>query len=120
MRWTHATPARCGPSPSSAPASRRRRSAPAPCSRSRPPAGCRCDARRAGRRPLRDPVAAVAPAPPRIDERAVVLLQRVGEALVDARRTEALVLPQRDDEQLAAFAVVPADEDDVAIDEVAD
>src|SRR5687768_3224794 len=66
-----------------------------------------------------DPVAPVAPAPPRIDERVVVVLQRVGEALVDARRSEALVLPQRDDEQLAAGAVVAADEDHVAVDEVA-
>ena len=40
--------------------------------------------------------------------------------MVDTRLAEALVLPQRDDEQLAAFAVVTADEDDVAIDEVAD
>src|SRR5204863_6007376 len=44
----------------------------------------------------------------------------VGEAVRDARRAEALVLPQRDDEQLPAGAVVTADEDDVAVDEVAD
>ena len=62
----------------------------------------------------------LAPPPAGVDERVVVLLQGVGEALVDARRAEALVLPQRRDEQLARGAVVTADEDDAAVDEVAD
>ena len=64
-------------------------------------------------------VAPLAPAPAGIDERRVGLLQRVGEALVDPRAAEALVLPQRDHEQLARGAVVAADEDDAAVDEIA-
>src|ERR1044072_6964294 len=66
------------------------------------------------RRRLPRAAAALAPAPAGIDERAVVLLQRVRERVVDARLAEALVLPQRDDEQLAAGAGVPGGEEDGA------
>src|ERR1044072_9678156 len=64
------------------------------------------------RRRLPRAVAALAPAPAGIDERAVVLLQRVRERVVDLRLAEALVLPERDDEQLAGGAGVGGGEKD--------
>ena len=42
------------------------------------------------------PVAPLAPTAARVDERAVVVLQRVGELLRDAWRAQALVLPEGD------------------------
>ena len=110
----------CTRAPAARGSRRRRRSRPT----TRPMAIPKRDRERRPRPPTRrcatrGPVAPLAPALAGIDERRVGLLQRVGEALVDARAAEALVLPQRDDEQLARGAVVAADEDDAAVDEVA-